>query len=391
MEPDPAPYDALLLVSFGGPETPDEVVPFLQNVTRGRGIPEERLREVGRHYFDRGGRSPINDESRALRDALDAELARRGHDLPVGLGNLHWRPSVEEALGGLVAAGHRRVLALATSAYPSYSSCRTYREAYARALAALPEGAEVELDRVRQYAHSPGFVAANVAAVVDAYAGMPDDAALVFVTHSIPGAMNATSGPEPRSPRGSYVEWHEVVAARVAEQAGEQLGRELPWSLAYCSRSGPPQQPWLEPDINDHLAGLAAAGTRAVVVSPIGFVSDHMEVVHDLDTEAAQTARGLGLAYARAATARTHPAFVEGLVDLVEERAAIARGELVAPLVVDGGTPGLYECPGTCCPALRRPGQTGEPAPAACSAPEPTPGEGPEPAVRSGRVVTGGA
>ncbi|GAB3710508.1 ferrochelatase [Mariniluteicoccus flavus] len=382
-----SPYDALLLVSFGGPEGEDEVVPFLENVTRGRGIPTERLREVGTHYFARGGVSPINSENRALIAALEAELARRGLDLPIAWGNRHWAPYTADALADLARAGHRRVLALTTSAYPSYASCRQYREDLGQALATLERSDTpadgVEIDRVRQYAQTPGFVRANVDAVVDAYAGVAADAALVFVTHSIPMSMAATAGPEPRSARGSYVEWHEAVAQSVADGVSERLGRTVDWTLAYCSRSGPAHQPWLEPDINDHLADLAKDGVGAVVLSPIGFTSDHMEVVHDLDTEAAATARELGLGFARAATARTHPAFVAGLVDLIEERAAAAREERVLPAVVDGGSPGLYVCPATCCPAPQRPGR-----PAVGSRPDPSPADPGQGQQRSGRVIT---
>ncbi|GAB3622982.1 ferrochelatase [Mariniluteicoccus endophyticus] len=350
------PYDAIVLLSFGGPEGPDEVVPFLENVTRGRGIPTERLVEVGEHYFARGGRSPINDENRALLSALRTELAARGHDVPVAWGNRNWVPHTDAVIAELAGAGRRRVLALTTSAYPSYSSCRQYLEDIERARAAL--GSEAPLvDRVRHLAHTPGFVAANADAVADAYGAVGPEAHLVFVTHSIPTSMNATSGTEPRPAEGHYVAWHRVVARRVAESVGERLGRTPAWTLAYCSRSGPPQQPWLEPDVNDHLASLSGDGVTAVVVSPIGFVSDHMEVVHDLDTEAAATARELGLAFARAATARTHPAFVASLVDLMEERAAEARGEAGDAQVVDGGCSGTSTCPAVCCPAPVRPGR----------------------------------
>lgn len=350
------PYDALLLLSFGGPEGPDDVVPFLENVTRGRGIPAERLREVGTHYFARGGVSPINDENRALIAALTDELGRRGHDLPIWWGNRNWRPTLDEALDQARAAGHQRLLVLTTSAYPGYSSCRQYLEDLAGAFAG-DEAPDLQLDRVRQYAHLPGFIQANVDAVCEAYAQTGDGAHLAFVTHSIPVAASQTSGPQPRSARGSYLEWHDVIADAVRQRVEARLGHEVSWSLAFCSRSGPAHQAWLEPDINDHLTELAGRGVRAVVVSPIGFTSDHMEVVHDLDTEAAATAASLGLRYARAATARTHPAFVSGLVDLIEERAAIARGETVAPQVIAGGSPGLTTCPLDCCPPPMRPGR----------------------------------
>ncbi len=348
------PYDAVVLVSFGGPEAPEEVVPFLQNVTRGRGIPEERLREVGKHYYDFGGRSPINDQNRALLSALEAEFASRGIATPIYWGNRNWAPYLRETFEQLVADGHHRVLAIITSAYPSYSSCRQYRENLFDATAGL----DVQVDRLRHYSPDPGFVAANVDGVLGALKELgqkQETARLVFVTHSIPTAMSAGSGPPPRSEAGGYVDWHQAVAAEVARQVGEATGRAYDFDLAFCSRSGPPTQPWLEPDVNDHLRVLAADGVEAVVVSPIGFISDHMEVIYDLDTEAAETAAELGLGFVRAATAGVDPAFVTGLVDLGLERATAARGEQVEPVVIPGGRVGPYECVPGCCPNLRDP------------------------------------
>ena len=355
-----APYDALLLVSFGGPEKPDDVLPFLENVTRGRGIPRERLAEVGHHYDGFGGRSPINDQCRDLLAALRTELDGRGLDVPLYWGNRNWDPYLGDALAKLVADGHRRVLAVVTSAYPSYSSCRQYRENLFDAVAGLDEQAagEVQVDKLRHYADHPGFVAASVDATdaaLDTLGEAAGGARLVFVTHSVPLSMAETSGPEPRSAQGAYVDWHGVVAAEVARQVGERRGATYPFDLVYCSRSGPPSQPWLEPDVNDHLAALKQAGTPGVVAVPIGFVSDHMEVIYDLDTEAAQTARELDLPFARAATAGTAPAFVGALVDLVLERAAAARGEQPDRPVVPGGVVGWYECQPGCCVNLRSP------------------------------------
>lgn len=351
------PYDALLLLSFGGPEKPEDVVPFLQNVTRGRGIPAERLVEVGEHYLARGGRSPINDLNRELVAALRAELSRRGAELAVYWGNRNWAPYVTDALRDAHADGARRVLVLATSAYASYSGCRQYREDLAAALVTLAaEGRALQVDRLRHYFNHPGFTEANVDAVLAALEGLPTASGgtaprLVFVTHSIPEAMAAAAGPD----GGAYVAEHLDVATTVALEAGERLGRALEWDLVYCSRSGPPTQPWLQPDVNDHLRALAAQGTPRVVLAPIGFVADHMEVVHDLDTEAAGTARELGIDLVRAATAGTHPAFVSGLVDLVLERAAAARGEQT-DRPVTGGLPASHDvCPAGCCPNLRDP------------------------------------
>jgi ferrochelatase len=357
-------YDAVVLLSFGGPEGPQDVVPFLENVTRGRGIPRERLAQVGEHYFAFGGRSPINDQNRALLAALRAELNRRGVDLPVYWGNRNWAPYLTDALREAHEAGARRVLVVATSAYSSYSSCRQYREDLAAALIALAaEGRELYADKVRHYFNHPGFVQANVDAVHDAVTALAgraggSDVRCVFVTHSVPTAMAETAGPD----GGAYEAQHADVAATVAEQVAARTGRDLPWSLVYCSRSGPPSQPWLTPDVNDHLRRLAADGVDGVVVAPIGFVSDHMEVKYDLDTEAAQTARELGLPFARAATAGTHPAFVAGLVDLVLERAAVAAGDDPPRPAAGRLGPSHDVCPTGCCPNLRAD------RPAACGA-----------------------
>jgi ferrochelatase len=349
----------VLLLSFGGPERPEDVVPFLENVTRGRGIPRERLAEVGQHYFLFGGKSPINDQCRALLAVLRAELDRRGVGRPLFWGNRNWDPYLTDVARRLEADGYRRVLVLTTSAYPSYSSCRQYRENLYDAFAQT----KVTVERTRHYATTPGFVAASVDATIAALDGLTAalDAEvtprLVFVTHSIPTAMAVTAGPQPHSATGGYVDWHRQVAAEVTRQVAAARAVSADHDLVYCSRSGPPSQPWLEPDVNDHLAALAASGERAVVAVPIGFVSDHMEVIYDLDTEAAATARDLGLPFARAATAGTHPAFVAGLVDLLVERAAVARGELVDEPVIPGGEVGRLACPEGCCPNLRQPGR----------------------------------
>lgn len=352
------PYDAVLLVSFGGPERPEDVVPFLQNVTRGRNIPVERLEQVGEHYFLFGGRSPINDQCRLLLKALTDECADRGIDLPIYWGNRNWDPYLTETCAEMAAAGHRRVLALTTSAYPSYSSCRQYRENLWDAVA----DTDLQVDRARNYANHPAFVAASVDATVQALTALGRDdqsVRLVFVTHAIPTAMEASSGPGGAEGEGAegYVEWHRAVAAAVTSGVADAVGRAYEHDLVYCSRSGPPTQPWTEPDVNDHLRALSADGVDAVVVIPIGFISDHMEVIYDLDTEAAQTAAEVGLQFARAATAGVQPAFVRGLVDLLVERAAAARGEIVEPVVIDSSAPGRYVCPATCCPNLRQPGR----------------------------------
>jgi protoporphyrin/coproporphyrin ferrochelatase len=337
---DAGPYDALLLYSFGGPNKPEDVVPFLRNVTAGKGIPDSRLEEVGEHYYGFGGKSPINDQNLALKAALEAELADRGLDLPVVWGNRNWEPYTTDAIDELERLGAKRAVALVTSAYSSYSGCRQYREDLAVTLDKRgqlgPEGSTgVQFDKIRSYFNHPGFVQANIEAVLDAYAELDEkleakggDAAaakVVFVTHSIPDTMEEASGVG----HATYSAQHLDVAAVIAGAVAETRGHAVEWELAYCSRSGPPTQPWLEPDVNDLLTERAGEGLRNVVISPIGFVSDHMEVAYDLDTEAMATATELGMTAVRAGTVGTRPAFVSGLVDLLLERAALARGEQV--------------------------------------------------------------
>jgi protoporphyrin/coproporphyrin ferrochelatase len=351
MTPDPSPYDAVLLVSFGGPEKPDDVVPFLENVTRGRGIPRERLEEVGQHYYGFGGRSPINDQNRAFLAALRDDLAGAGLDLPVYWGNRNWDPYLTDTVRQMAADGVTRVACFVTSAYSSYSSCRQYRENLFDAVAAV-EGAPV-LDKLRIYFNHPGFVEPAVDATLAALADLPDDvrdrAHLAFVTHSIPDTMNDGSGPQ----GGAYVEQHRSVMVEVVERVREETGRLHPHELVYCSRSGSPHTPWLEPDVNDHLEGLHEQGAPAVVMVPIGFVSDHMEVVYDLDTEAMATAEKLGLPAARAATAGLDPRFVSAVRDLLLERAAVERGEEVVRASV-GSLPACWDrCAIGCCPNPR--------------------------------------
>lgn len=350
------PYDAFMLVSFGGPEAPNEVMPFLERVTAGRGIPAERLTEVAEHYYHFGGRSPINDQCRDLLSAIQADFSAEGIDLPVYWGNRNSDPFLADTVAQLHNDGRKRVLCLLTSAYSSYSGCRQYRENLADAVSAQDfddSAATPRLDRLRHYFNHPGFVAANAAAVVDALASMPDagrSTRLVFVTHSIPTAMNDSSGPD----GGAYVAQHLDAARSVVRRLSEQgVAHAGDWDLVYCSRSGSPRVPWLEPDVNDHLADLSRRGVSEVLLVPIGFISDHMEVVFDLDTEARETADGLGMTLGRAATAGTHPEFVAAITDLVRERAAVERGEEV-PRAVDGDLPPSHQvCPAGCCPNLR--------------------------------------
>lgn len=351
---DLAPYDGILLLSFGGPEAPEDILPFLRNVTRGRGIPDERLAVVAGHYHRLGGRSPINDQNRALTKALLAELGRRGLRTPVFWGNRNWHPLLVDTLREAYEAGARRLLTLVTSAYSSYSGCRQYREDLADALIALAaEGRTLEVDKVRPYYNHPGFVEPVCDGVAAGLAELPPGAHLLFVTHALPVAAAVASGPH----GGAYEAQHRELAAAVAARVGQPAHG---WDLAFCSRSGSARQPWLEPDVNDRLAALHDEGVPGVLVAPIGFVSDHLEVAYDLDVEARATAARLGLPFARATTPGTDPRFVAGLVDLLLERAAVARGEFSPGPVSGTLPPGPDVCPAGCCPNL------GGTRPAAC-------------------------
>jgi ferrochelatase len=343
-------YDAFLLVSFGGPEGPDDVLPFLRNVTRGRGVPDERLAEVAEHYRHFGGVSPINGQCRALLTALRAEFDRSGVDLPTYWGNRNWEPYLADTVRRMRDDGIERALAFVTSPYGSYSSCRQYLDDIDRARAEVGPGAPV-IDKIRHYHDHPGHIEPHADAVRAALATLPADrrptTRLVFTAHSIPTSMAATSGP-----RGDrYVAQLTEVAGLVAARAAA----DLPWDLVWQSRSGPPQVPWLEPDVNAHLRTLAAAGTTSVVLSPVGFISDHVEVIWDLDTEAAETAKHLGLDFARAGTPGDDPRFVTMIRELVRERQdpATVRSAL-------GAIPTWDFCDLGCCPAgRRRPATTG--------------------------------
>ncbi|WP_405375354.1 MULTISPECIES: ferrochelatase [unclassified Microbacterium] len=322
----PTPYDGILLLGFGGPEGQDDVIPFLRNVTAGRGIPDERLEEVAHHYRHFGGVSPINEHNRELKAALDEELRARGLDLPVYWGNRNWMPYVTDAVESAHAAGKKTLLAVATSAYSSYSSCRQYREDLADAVEATGLQRELTIDKVRQFFDHPGFVAPFVDGIRSGIAelaerGITDlenDVEILFSTHSIPTSDADRSGPPERGfgAGGAYVAQHTAVAQEIITR----LGIPSSWQLVFQSRSGPPQVPWLEPDINDAMQELPGRGRKAVLIVPLGFVSDHMEVMWDLDTEAMETAEELGLIGVRTATPSTHPAYVSGLVDLIEER-----------------------------------------------------------------------
>ena len=340
-----AGYDALLLLSFGSPERPDEVLPFLRNVTRGRDVPDERLAQVAEHYQHFGGVSPLNEQNRALLAAIRDDFTAHGLDLGLYWGNRNWYPYVADTMRTMVADGVKSALVLATSATSSYSGCRQYRENLADAQAELGQSALL-LHKLRHYFDHPGFIAANADRVRTALTDLPSDlrdaARLVFTAHSIPVAMNASSGPS----GGLYLDEHRETARLVAEAV---RGPRAEFDLVWQSRSGPSRVPWLQPDINDHLRTLAAAETAAVVVCPTGFVSDHLEVRWDLDTEARETAAQLGLPFARAGTAGTHPAFVAMVRELVEEELSGGPRRALGALGICG-----LNCPARCCPRPAR-------------------------------------
>jgi ferrochelatase len=329
-------YEALVIVSFGGPERPEDVLPFLENVTRGRNVPRDRLLEVADHYTHFGGKSPINDQNRALIRALREEFQTRSIDLPIYWGNRNWHPFLSEAIRQMSEDGVRGALAFMTSAYSSYSGCRQYRENIAAAQAEVGQNAP-EIHKVRAFYNHPGFIAANADRVLQALAKFDpadrEDVYLVATAHSVPSSMAASS---------DYEKQLHETARLVAAASGVER-----WSLAYQSRSGPPSQPWLGPDILEHLRLLQGGGVRNVVVAPIGFVSDHLEVLYDLDTEAAGLARELGIKLVRAGTAGTHVAFIDMVCQLVEER--ITPGLPKRAIGLYG--PSHDVCPTGCCPA----------------------------------------
>jgi len=341
------PPTALLVLSFGGPDRPADVLPFLRRVTAGRGVPDERLTEVAEHYHRFGGRSPINEQNRALLDAVRAEFGRRGQAVPVYWGNRNWHPLLADTVRRIAADGHRRVAVFVTSAYASYSGCRQYRENLADAVAETGLSETLSLVRLPHYHARPGFVAPFADGLRDALARLPTGASTVFVTHSIPTAMDAAAGPHGHAYTAQHRQTAQLVAAAAGlapaaggppADRGQRNGE--PWLMAYCSRSGPPSMPWLEPDVNDVLRRLAGAGCPGVAVVPIGFVSDHMEVRYDLDTEAAGTAADLGLAYARVSTPGIDPRFVATIADMFDECAA---------------DPAAHRCPAGCCANPRGP------------------------------------
>ena len=332
-------FDALLVLSFGGPEAEPDVIPFLENVLRGKNVPRERMLEVAEHYYHFGGRSPINDQNRELIAALRQELAAHGPQLPVYWGNRNWHPLLADTVREMQRDGVRRALVFATSAFGSYSGCRQYRQDLAN-VATEVENAPA-LEKIRHFYNHPLFVEVMAERVREAVARIPEDRRVgirqFYTEHSVPVSM-AESGP--------YVRQLQEACRLVSEAAGVPN-----WELVYQSRSGPPTQPWLEPDIGDALRAARAAGASDAVVTPLGFISDHMEVLYDLDTEAAELSREIGLNLVRAGTAGTHPKFVRMIRELILERTAgaerLARGVL---------GPSADVCAATCCPTPVRPG-----------------------------------
>jgi len=333
-------YDSFLLVSFGGPEGRDDVIPFLENVTRGRGVPRERLEQVAEHYYRFNGVSPINQQCRDLLAAVEKEFAANGVDLPVYWGNRNWDPMLTDTVAAMAADGRQHAIAFVTSAYSCYSSCRQYLEDIDRARAAVPGAPRI--DKLRQFFNHPGFVEPFADAARSAAESLPlpvqGSYDLVFTAHSIPDAMAGASGPDGGAYSSQLAEASRLVAGR--------LGRGDSWRLVYQSRSGPPSVPWLGPDIGDCITELAESGSSAVVVVPIGFVSDHMEVVFDLDVEAAEQAERLGLPLARAATPSTDPRFVAMITELVAE-----RQDGLPPRVLGDLRPAPGMCGPGCCGA----------------------------------------
>lgn len=343
MPSEPSPrYDALLFVSFGGPEGKDDVIPFLENVLRGKPVPRERMLEVAEHYYHFGGVTPINQQCRDLIEALEAELKSHSVDLPIYWGNRNWHPLLPDTMKQLKQDGAQRVLAFVTSGFSSYSGCRQYRE---NIYAAQDEADanDIDVHKIRTFYNHPDFIAVNAenvsAAMEEVADGDTSSVHVAFTAHSLPVSMSSTS---------DYEKQLLETCRLVAEQLNLDDGQ---WRLVYQSRSGRPQDPWLEPDICDYLEDLKAAGTQGVVVSPVGFLSDHMEVLYDLDDEARKLCDNLGLKMARAATPGTHPQFVTMIRKLIEERMAASMPECIGQY-----GPNHDVCPTDCCPApARRP------------------------------------
>ena len=331
----------MLFVSFGGPEQREDVIPFLENVVRGRPVPRERLLQVAEHYYRFGGRSPINDQNRALIGAVRAELAGRGSNLPIYWGNRNWHPLLPQAMQQMSRDGVNRAIAFVTSAFSSYSGCRQYRDNIESARQALGRDAPV-VDKIRPFFNHPGFIEAMAQRVRDALASFEENARpsvkILYTAQSIPSAM--ASGCR-------YVEQLSEASALVSDRVGAD-----DWELVFQSRSGPPSQPWLAPDVCDRLRELRGGSVSHVCVAPIGFLSDHLEVLFDLDVESMEVARDVGIEFKRAATVGNHSVFVSCVCDLIEER--LGGGTARASVGQLAALPDA--CPADCCPPpARRP------------------------------------
>lgn len=346
-------YDAVLFVSFGGPEKREDVIPFLENVLRGRNVPRERMLEVAEHYYHFDGVSPINQQNRDLIAAVQAELQGQGIDIPIYFGNRNWHPLLNDTMQQMADDGIKTAIAFMTSAYSSYSGCRQYRENVYAAQGDFGDGAP-QIDKIRAFYNHPDFIAANVDRIQAAVGQLPADRQadfrIAFTAHSIPDSMANTC---------DYVKQLTEACRLVAQALDLSPDR---YDLVYQSRSGRPQDPWLEPDILDHIQSLKESGCHSLVISPIGFISDHMEVLFDLDEEAAQKCADLGITMSRAASPGTHPKFVECVTKLILERLTSNQEKLAI-----GQYPPNWDCcPEGCCPAPQRPGRP------AATASEPT-------------------
>ncbi len=335
------PYNAILIVSFGGPEGIDEVMPFLENVLRGKNVPRARMVAVAHHYEMFGGVSPINAQNRELISALQQELDAHGPHLPIYWGNRNWHPMLADTLRQMKDDGIKRALAFVTSAYSSYSGCRQYREDIARAQGEVGAGAP-QIDKLRVYYNHPGFVEPNVENIRAALDRVPEErrgaARIAFTAHSIPLTMATNCNYE-----AQLLETCRLVVEGLGDMSDDR------WKLVFQSRSGPPTQPWLEPDICDYLKELKAAGAEDVIIAPIGFISDHMEVLYDLDTEARSLAEETGLNMIRAATVGTHPTFIEMIRELIVER--MSDAPVRRALGIYGASHDI--CPVDCCMMMK--------------------------------------
>lgn len=340
-------FDSLLVVSFGGPEGREEVLPFLENVLRGKNVPRQRMLEVAEHYYHFDGVSPINAQNRALIAALETELERRHIDLPIYWGNRNWQPLLPDTLRAMASDGRQRALAFFTSIFSSYSGCRQYRENIADAQQQVgPTAPQVE--KVRMGFNHPGFIAAQCDLLRTACTTLTERDAMtvLFTAHSIPMTMANSC---------RYVDQLQDSAGLIAQQVGASN-----WEIVYQSRSGPPSQPWLEPDVCERISQLAQAGVRSLAIMPLGFISDHMEVLYDLDTEAAELCARLGIECVRVPTVGVHPAFIGMVADLIQER--LSHNSERPYLGAYG--PSHDVCPANCCLYPR-------PAPPAAAQPSP--------------------